>query len=257
MSSEKTPAGGPARNRASAEEIDLQRKYYAETGHRYDDMHLDEADEHFLALRFLDSAIGFFGIESLLDVGAGTGRAALYLKPRHPNLRIVSVEPVRELREIAYAKGLSREEMVDGDATALAFGDGAFDMVCEFGILHHIRTPGAAVAEMLRVARKGVFISDHNNFGQGSFLSRALKQTLDFLRLWPLVNYVKTGGKGYFISEGDGLAYSYSVFNDYGLVSRQCDTYLLNTMPGGINPYRTATHVALLGIKKGQRVPPG
>ncbi len=29
-------------------------------------------------------------------------------------------------------------------------------------------------------------------------------------RLWPLVNFVKTKGKGYHYTEGDGVLYSYS-----------------------------------------------
>ena len=53
------------------------------------------------------------------------------------------------------------------------------------------------------------------------------------------------------ISEGDGLAYSYSVFNDYGQIRAQCSSvHLVNLLDAGVNPYRTATHVALLGIKQ-------
>lgn len=236
--------------RSAAGEVEIQRKYYAETSSRYDDMHVDPHDEHTLALNFLGAVVDFYGIESILDVGAGTGRAALHLKARHPHLRITSVEPVRELREIGHAKGLSADELVDGDATNLAYDDNAFDLVCEFGILHHIRNPAAAVDEMLRVGRVGIFISDHNNFGNGSFLARSVKQLLAAAGLWRAFDFLKTGGKGYFISEGDGLAYSYSVFNNYPAVARRCHTHILNTTAGGINPYRTAPHVALLGIKK-------
>jgi len=76
--------------------------------------------------------------------------------------------------------------------------------------LHHIRKPALAVAEMLRVATKAIFLSDSNNFGHGSPLGRSIKQTIDLLGLWPLADWIKTKGKGYTISEGDGLAYSYS-----------------------------------------------
>jgi hypothetical protein len=103
---------------------------------------------------------------------------------------------------------------------------------------------------MLRVASKAVFISDSNNFGQGGFLGRTVKQTLRSLRLWPLADFVKTRGKGYLISEGDGLAYSYSVFSNYEQISASCQSvHVLNTVPAGKNPYRSASHVALLGIK--------
>ena len=74
----------------------------------------------------------------------------------------------------------------------------------------------------------------------------------DVLLLDRILKYiVKTKGKGYTISEGDGLAYSYSVFNSYKQIKAKCRSiHLLNTQDGLINPYRTASHVALLGIKK-------
>jgi hypothetical protein len=46
------------------------------------------------------------------------------------------------------------------------------------------------------------------------------------------------------------LAYSYSVFTDYKTISSQCKSvHLLNTLPAGTNLYRSAEHIALLGIK--------
>ena len=103
---------------------------------------------------------------------------------------------------------------------------------------------------MLRVAKKGIFISDSNNFGQGSRISRAMKQILNAMRVWNIADFVKTGGKGYTLSEGDGLAYSYSAFNNLKQISRMCDVYTFNTLPAGANHYRTASHVGLLGIKR-------
>jgi ubiquinone/menaquinone biosynthesis C-methylase UbiE len=175
-------------------------------------MHLDEKDEHFFALSFMVGVIDYLGIQSILDIGSGTGRAIQYLKIVRPELRLVGVEPVKELREIGYSKGLSGDELIDGDATNLKFATGEFDLVCEFGVLHHIRNPALAIAEMLRVSNRAVFISDSNNFGQGSISSRLIKQVINLLGLWKFVDLIKTRGKGYTISEGDGLAYSYSVF---------------------------------------------
>ena len=140
--------------------------------------------------------------------------------------------------------------LVDGDARQLAFADGEFDLVCEFGVLHHIHKPDGAISEMCRVARIGIFISDSNNFGQGSLLSRFSKQALDKLCLWPFANFIKTRGRGYTISEGDGLGYSYSVFNNFKQIRLKCDKiYIMNTSPGGSNIYKSAATVALLGIK--------
>jgi len=165
-------------------------------------------------------------------------------------LRVVGIEPVKEFRQVGYDKGLTESELIDGDATKLQFSDGEFDLVCEFGVLHHIKRHELALSEMLRVAKKAIFISDSNNFGQGSFLARTIKQLINAFGLWRVADFIKTKGKGYTISEGDGLAYSYSVFNDYKQIQAQCrKIHLLNTNDGCINPYRTASHVALLGVK--------
>lgn len=232
-------------------ETDAQRRYYAETAHEYDAMHVNADDEHFLALSFMVGVLDHFQIRSILDVGAGTGRALRYIKSRRPDIRIAGIEPVKEMREIGYAQGLSRQELMEGDATRLEFDASEFDLVCEFGVLHHVRKSEQVVSEMLRVAGKAILISDSNNFGHGSPQARALKRAINWLGLWKLADWVKTGGKGYTLSTGDGLAYSYSVFNDYRQIRRHCGSiHLLNTSDGGINPYATASHVALLGIKR-------
>ena len=232
-------------------DVEIQRRYYAQTAGAYEATHVSEGDEHAFALCLMLGAVDFLDVESILDIGSGTGRAIARMRSARPDLAVKGIEPVAELREVAYRNGISREDLVEGDALALPYRDGEFDLVCEFGALHHIREPARAVAEMLRVARKAIFISDSNNFGQGGALSRGLKQLLHRLRLWPIADFVKTRGRGYTISEGDGLAYSYSVFNDYAQIRAQCrSVHLLNTTAAGINPYRTATHVALLGIKE-------
>ncbi|MCU7926555.1 MAG: class I SAM-dependent methyltransferase [Candidatus Thiodiazotropha sp. (ex Dulcina madagascariensis)] len=232
-------------------EIEIQRRYYAKTANQYDSLHLDENDEHFFALSFLVGAIDYLHIRSILDIGSGTGRAVQYLKKLRPELQVVGIEPVSELRKIGYSKGLSEDDLMDGDATSLHFDNAEFDLVCEFGVLHHIKNPDLAVAEMLRVASKAIFISDSNDFGNGSTVSRSIKQVLNLIGLWKLAYLIKTKGKGYTISEGDGLAYSYSVFNNYKQIQTQCRSiHLLNTKDAFIDPYKTASHVALLGIKK-------
>jgi hypothetical protein len=118
-------------------------------------------------------------------------------------------------------------------------------------VLHHIPHPERAVGEMLRVARRAILISDGNNFGQGSAGVRAVKQLLHALRLWPLADLIKTRGKGYTVTEGDGVAYSYSVYRSYAQVRRASrSVHVVNTLDAGVNPYRTSPHVALLGIKR-------
>jgi SAM-dependent methyltransferase len=234
-----------------SEAVELQRAYYANTAARYDEMHVNgNNEEHAIALQWLIAMADYLKVRSILDVGSGTGRALFAIKNQLPSVRIVGIEPSLELRRVGGENGLTESELMDGDAMDLAFPDGSFDLVCEFGALHHIPKATRAVSEMLRVARIAIFISDSNNFGHGSRLSRAVKQTLNAAGLWPLADWIKTRGKGYTITEGDGLAYSYSAFNDLPQIRRACDTvHLLNTKNSGPNLYREAANVAILGIK--------
>jgi ubiquinone/menaquinone biosynthesis C-methylase UbiE len=231
-------------------EVLIQRDYYKRTADEYDRMHVSGNDEHAFALTWLTAIIRFFEVRSVLDIGSGTGRALFAIKQADPALRTVGIEPSPDLRAQGYKKGLAREELIDGDAQALAFQNCSFDLVCAFGALHHIPKPNKAVREMLRVARQAIFISDGNNFGQGKMITKCLKQLINSVGLWPITTLLKTRGRGYTVTDGDGLAYSYSVFNDYDVISEHCQRiHLMNTMSAGPNLYRTAPHVALLGLK--------
>ena len=224
-------------------EVNLQRAYYAETAEKYDGMHAPEP----LALAFLDTAIEMLGAASVLEIGSGTGKVTEHLIERHPRAKITGIEPVAELRAIALKRGVN---LLDGDATRMAFADASFDLVCCNSVLHHIRHPEVAVAEMLRVSRLGIFICDDNNFAQGRLWVRAIKQAAHLLGLWPLANFIKTRGRGYLVTEGDGIAYSYSLFNNYAQLRAGCRTvHLLNLSNTGPNLYRSAAKLALLGVK--------
>ena len=236
---------------ASAEaEIAIQQSFYAATAGAYDEAHQGEGYEAVLPIMQLLAFMDALQVGSVLDVGAGTGRIVKYVQQRRPEVRVVGVEPVPEMLRQGYERGLTADDLVQGDANSLPFADGEFDLVCEFGVLHHVRTPARAVSEMLRVAKRAVLISDTNRFGQGSFLTRALKQAIGAVGLWKPFDLLNTKGRGYTISEGDGLAYSYSVFDNYRQLARECRrVHTMNTLGKGINPYRTAGHVVMVGIK--------
>ena len=145
---------------------------------------------------------------------------------------------------------MPRDVITEGDALHIQRGDAAYDCVTAFGILHHIRTPRVAIAEMLRVARRGVFLSDLNNFGCGPLAQRIVSQTLNALGLWKAFQLAVTKGKGYKISEGDGLHYSYSLYNDLPFLETRCrEVHVMNTRGQGTHPYRTCSHVAVLALK--------
>ena len=227
----------------------LQRAYYASTAVTYDDAHI-EASEHRLGLQLMLATIRHYEFGSVLDVGSGTGRALTFIKRELPTVTVVGIEPSAELRAIGHQKGLTADELREGDALRLPFDDQSFDLVCEFSALHHIAQPARAISEMLRVAKRGIFISDTNNFGQGGPVVRSIKQAINAAGLWSIADWIKTGGRGYSVSEGDGVAYSYSVFNDWPQIRQHCRiVHVVNTDGAGINPYRTAAHVAVVGLK--------
>jgi ubiquinone/menaquinone biosynthesis C-methylase UbiE len=231
--------------------IKLQREYYTKTAQEYNKMHVSGSGGHELACTLISALSIHNGISSILDIGSGTGRAIMELGKKLPECNITGLEPVAALREIAYNNGVSREQLIDGDATNIQYGDNSFDLVCELGVLHHIPQPGLAVAEMLRVASKAIFISDSNRFGQGLHITRLVKLFLWKANLWNTFNYIKRRGKIYNYSEGDGIAYSYSVFDDYNFICSKCSHVMIFNLDGsGRKAITGASHVGLFGIKK-------
>jgi ubiquinone/menaquinone biosynthesis C-methylase UbiE len=232
-------------------EIQIQREYYTRTAAHYNAKHAPGDGEHDLGCAVLESLVEHHKIPSILDVGSGTGRAVARFSSRLPHCQVMGIEPVEALRRVGYANGLSEKMLVEGDATKIAFPDNSFGLVCEFGVLHHIPRPRQAVAEMIRVCQTGIFISDSNRFGMGSSLGRVSKLALWKLGLWPAANWLKTKGKGYTYSEGDGVAYSYSVFDDYNFIAQHFKKVLVFNLDGeGDNALLRAPHVGLFAIHK-------
>lgn len=231
-------------------ETELQRAYYDRTAADYDAMHVDEDDEHYRSLEWLSLLISQHSIRSMLDIGAGTGRAIRYLQARH-QINYLGIEPVEALRLAGHAKGVSEDQLVHGDALALTQADESFDVVTEFGVLHHIKDHRRAVREMCRVAKLGVLLSDSNNFGQGSRKTRLVKHAINAVGLWPLFDWMMTKGKGYHWSEGDGLFYSYSLINDLSVIRKKFPKlYFLSTMAAdGPDFYRHAPHMAVFATR--------
>lgn len=193
---------------------ELQAQYYARTASHYDTMHGAD-DEHQRALRLISAMLRERQLTSVLDVGCGTGRGVKHFLAEHPGMHVRGVEPVAELRARGVADGVPADALLDASGEVLPFPDQSFDAVCELGVLHHVKHPARVVSEMLRVARHAVFLSDSNRFGQGRLPVRWLKVALYKSCLWPLVNFVHTRGRGYHVSEGDGISYSYSVYDNY------------------------------------------
>jgi ubiquinone/menaquinone biosynthesis C-methylase UbiE len=231
--------------------IDKHQKlqdYYSETADLYDSLHLDSNHEHQLALHYLSALIKYHGIKSILDVGAGTGRVARFIASEIPEVKIMSIEPSEKLRDIAIKSGVKKNQIAQGDIYHLPFGDAEYDLVCAFGVFHHLEDTKLALKEMKRVSRKFLFFSDSNNFGQGKILVRNLKLFLRFTHLWKLFIFVRTKGKKYTISYEDGLTYSFSLLD----VANDLHEYSLKFMSTRTNNHnflRTASHFALFAAR--------
>lgn len=85
----------------------------------------------------------------VLDVGCGTGRLAV---PLSGTYRVVGLDASREMLAVARPKG-ARAAFVQGEACALPFRGGTFDLALAVMVLHLVRDAAAAVAELSRVAR--------------------------------------------------------------------------------------------------------
>lgn len=213
--------------------VEIQRQYYTRTAARYEQMHAHEGAGDAFSIHVLHSILRMVDARSVLDVGAASGYFTHDLKEAFPHLLVCGVEPVAALVDEAVQKGNTTSAPVfQASGDALPFPDGSFDLVCEFAILHHVANPSAVLREMLRVARKAVFISDSNRFGQGSWPARVVKLGLYKTGLWGLYNYLRTSGRGYRITEGDGLAYSYSVYDSFEEIARWADRVVLISNSG-------------------------
>jgi len=236
--------------------VAIQRKYYTDTAPKYDSMHAHEGANDPSITKYVYAFLRLLGARSVLDVGTATGRGLSDFKRELPDLFVCGIEPVDALIKQGIREGYtSGIAIVRGTGDALPFPDGGFDVVCEFAALHHVANPNAVVREMLRVARKAIIICDSNRFGQGPLLARLIKLALYKTGLWSAFTYVRTRGKGYMITDGDGLAYSYSVYDSFDLIAQWADRIV--TVPcgeekhiGWFHPLLTSGGVLLCAIKE-------
>lgn len=245
---------GPAMRRTPDQ---IQADYYTATSADYDAMHVRDDDEHARALRHLSGLIAAEGYGSVLDVGSGTGRALTFLAPRHPGVEVRGVEPVAGLIDVAEERhGVAPGAIVRGSGDALPFADDSFDVVCEFAVLHHVPEPAAVVAEMTRVARRAVLLSDDNRFAHGSRAARLGKLALHRAGLWRAADVVRNRGRRWRYTDDDGVFYSYSVYDSYAALAEWADRIVLVPTDrvdsrSWLHPLLTSPHILLCALRDG------
>jgi len=104
--------------------------------------------------RALERAMGEVAGRRVLDVGAGEGRFARELALR--GAQVVALDRSKAMLRAGEQAGEGpRPELVQGDALALPFADGSFDVVVAVTVLCFIERAVVAVREIARVTRPG------------------------------------------------------------------------------------------------------
>lgn len=99
--------------------------------------------------------LGLAGTESVLDVATGTGIMARDLAPHAAHVTGIDVTPemLAQARQLAADAGIANIAFDDGDAAALPYPDGQFDLVISRIAVHHFANPEVELGEMRRVCK--------------------------------------------------------------------------------------------------------
>ena len=93
------------------------------------------------------------GDERVLDSGCGAGAFAFAIAPLVGE--VVGVDRASELIAAGRERAPANVTLLEGDAEALPFGVGEFDVAGCLRVLHHAHRPELVVSELARVTRPG------------------------------------------------------------------------------------------------------
>lgn len=102
--------------------------------------------------------VGSFEGLKVLEVGAGTGRDGIYMAGQGASVVSLDYSPASLDMISSQLSGDEDVSLCCGDAFALPFPDGTFDLVFHQGLLEHFRNPEDMVREHHRVLKKGGYI---------------------------------------------------------------------------------------------------
>jgi SAM-dependent methyltransferase len=152
-------------------------------------------NDDFVAL--MAKRLGLGDVRMALDVGSGVGhwgRVILPHLPEEARLFGIDREPawVKEAAERASRAGLGdRVSYRLGEAQAIPFHDGVFDLVTCQTVLIHVRDPRAVMREMMRVTKPGglLLMVEPNNMANALVLGSTqwdapTSEIVDVLRLY-------------------------------------------------------------------------
>ena len=129
--------------------------------------------------RVLANMIGRIHERTILDVGTGTGRAALMLA--RGGARVTAIDASEQMLDVARAR--AAEQMVKvhflrGDAHALDFKDRSFDVVVCLRMLMHAPDWRRCLSELCRVADRLV-IFDYPSARSAAFVQSVMRRSFN------------------------------------------------------------------------------
>jgi SAM-dependent methyltransferase len=111
---------------------------------------------------------------TVVELGAGDGEMTDIIRERRPTwCAAITPSDVTEAgAERLRAKGYATARQADACATP--FADGEFDVAIAYDVMHHVADPAAMAREMVRIARRRVFLIEANG---ASLMRRLLEFT--------------------------------------------------------------------------------
>lgn len=152
--------------------------------------------------RYVIESLNIQPQQRLLDVGVGTG-LTLDLYPRHCNVTGIdlSADMLRKAGKKVKTNGFHHVNLLEMDATHLAFSDNTFDYVVATFVMSVVPDPIRVLSEMKRVNKKDGKIIIVNHFlSQNRFLAKIeefispLCTKIGWRSDLPLDHLVKEGG---------------------------------------------------------------
>jgi ubiquinone/menaquinone biosynthesis C-methylase UbiE len=185
-----TPKEEPSMNSALHKLI--QRHHFAE-GQTYD-RHAGKVFRGVYRRVAEDVAMAAPAGGAVLDAGCGSGRLAVEIARRRPDLRVHGIDLQRGMVEVATGRAeqekvADRVEFTVADLAELPLPDDSVDLIVSTASLHHWTDVGAVIASLDRVLRPGgrIWIYDFRwvavgsvraaSTGRGRHVDRALVRT--------------------------------------------------------------------------------
>lgn len=128
--------------------------------------------------------------DRVLELGAGTASTAMLLAPQvaHITATDISAEMVEIGREKAWDQSIRNITIQQGQPGDGSLGDGPYDVILGFNLLHLLRDQKAALDEVCRLLKPG-----------GLFISKTPCLHSKRFLIWPMIKVMQLIGKAPFV----------------------------------------------------------